>query len=285
MTRSNTFRGLSTAVVAIALLVATAAPGASQQKNLNRGVTNIVLVHGAWADGSSWSKVIPLLEARGLQVVAVQLPLTSQADDVATVQRAIALVDGPLLLVAHSYGGSVITQAGNEPKVAGLVYVAAFAPAEGESPFDLAVADPTPALQQLQQDQFGFLKLTSTGIREDFAQDLSESEQTVLAATQGPTSIASLSAAVTTPAWRNKALLVCDRGPRPRRCADASGDVRGTDERHVNHAVVQPRGRCCPNLTSSLHSSAERPETSGNPRQSLPSASANVGRRGLRSAC
>jgi pimeloyl-ACP methyl ester carboxylesterase len=204
MTRSHTFRDLSTAVVAVALLVAATATGsATEQQKQSRGVSNIVLVHGAWADGSSWSKVIPLLEAKGLHVDAVQLPLTSQADDVATVQRAIARVDGRLLLVAHSYGGAVMTQAGNDPKVAGLVYVAAFAPAEGESPFDLAVADPTPALQQLQQDQFGFLKLTSTGIHEDFAQDLSESEQTVLAATQGPTSIASLSAAVTTPAWRN----------------------------------------------------------------------------------
>jgi pimeloyl-ACP methyl ester carboxylesterase len=204
MTRSHTFRGVSTAVVAVALLVAATATGATEQQKQSRGVSNVVLVHGAWADGSSWSKVIPLLEAKGLHVDAVQLPLTSQADDVATVQRAIARVDGRLLLVAHSYGGAVMTQAGNDPKVSGLVYVAAFAPAEGESPFDLAVADPTPALQQLQQDQFGFLKLTSTGIREDFAQDLSESEQTVLAATQGPTSIASLSAAVTTPAWRNK---------------------------------------------------------------------------------
>jgi pimeloyl-ACP methyl ester carboxylesterase len=204
MTRSNAFKGLWIAVVAVALLAATTATGAREQEKHDRGVTNVVLVHGAWADGSSWSKVIPLLESKGLHVDAVQLPLTSQADDVATVQRAIARVDGRLLLVAHSYGGAVMTQAGNDPKVAGLVYVAAFAPAEGESPFDLAVADPTPALQQLQQDQFGFLKLTSTGIREDFAQDLSESEQTVLAATQGPTSIASLSAAVTTPAWRNK---------------------------------------------------------------------------------
>jgi pimeloyl-ACP methyl ester carboxylesterase len=204
MTRSNGFKGLWIVVVAVALFAATTATGAREQEKHDRGVTNVVLVHGAWADGSSWSKVIPLLEAKGLHVDAVQLPLTSQADDVATVQRAIARVDGRLLLVAHSYGGAVMTQAGNDPKVAGLVYVAAFAPAEGESPFDLAVADPTPALQQLQQDQFGFLKLTSTGIREDFAQDLSESEQTVLAATQGPTSIASLSAAVTTPAWRNK---------------------------------------------------------------------------------
>jgi pimeloyl-ACP methyl ester carboxylesterase len=204
MRRQKTFRGLWTAVVAVALLVAPTATGAKEQQKQSRGVSNVVLVHGAWADGSSWAKVIPLLEAKGLHVDAVQLPLTSQADDVAAVQRAIARVDGRLLLVAHSYGGSVMTQAGNDTKVAGLVYVAGFAPAEGESPFDLAVSDPTPALQQLQQDQFGFLKLTSTGIREDFAQDLSESEQTVLAATQGPTSIASLSAAVTTPAWRNK---------------------------------------------------------------------------------
>jgi pimeloyl-ACP methyl ester carboxylesterase len=165
----------------------------------------VVLVHGAWADGSSWSKVIPLLEARGLQVVAVQLPLTSLADDVGTVQRAIALIDGPLLLVAHSYGGVVITQAGNDPKVAGLLYVAAFAPMEGQSAFDLATANPTPFLQELRQDPFEFLKITPKGIREDFAQDLSDSEQTVLTAAQSPTAGgASLSAPVSTAAWRNK---------------------------------------------------------------------------------
>jgi pimeloyl-ACP methyl ester carboxylesterase len=189
MTRSKTLRRLAAAVVAVALLVAATATDATEQQKQSRGVTNIVLVHGAWADGSSWSKVIPLLEAKGLHVVAEQLPLRSQADDVATVQRAIALVDGRLLLVAHSYGGAVMTQAGNDPKVAGLVYVAAFAPAGGESPFDLTVANRPPFLQHLQQDQFGFLKLTSTGIREDFAPDLSDSEQTALAATQGPTSV------------------------------------------------------------------------------------------------
>ena len=205
MTRSNTFKGLSAAAVAVALLVATAATGAAVQKKQGNGVTNVLLVHGAWADGSSWSKVIPLLEAKGLQVVAVQIPLTSLADDVATVQRALALEDGPVLLVAHSYGGVVITQAGNDPKVAGLVYVAAFAPAEGQSAFDLANANPTPVLQELRQDQFGFLKITPTGIREDFAQDLSKSEQTVLTAVQIPTAGgAALSAPVSTAAWRNK---------------------------------------------------------------------------------
>jgi len=192
-------------MMALALLVATMASGATEQENNSRGVSNIVLIHGAWADGSSWSKVIPLLESKGFHLVAVQMPLTSLADDVAAVQRAIALVDGPLLLVAHSYGGVVMTQAGNDPKVAGLVYVAAFAPQEGQSAFDLANANPTPVLPELRLDQFGFLKITPKGIREDFAQDLSDSEQTVLTVTQGPTAGgASLSAPVSTAAWRNK---------------------------------------------------------------------------------
>jgi pimeloyl-ACP methyl ester carboxylesterase len=150
-------------------------------------------------------EVIPLLDAKGLHVVAVQLPLTSLAEDVATVNRALALEDGPVLLVAHSYGGVVITQAGTDPKVVGLVYVAAIAPQEGLSAFDLANAYPTPALQELRVDQFGFLKLTPKGIREDFAQDLPDYEQTVLTATQGPTAGgASLSAPVSAAAWRNK---------------------------------------------------------------------------------
>src|ERR1700727_1479106 len=94
---------------------------------------NVVLVHGAWADGSSWSKVIPLLQAKGLHAVAVQNPLNSIADDVASTNRFIHAQDGPVLLVGHSYGGAVITEAGNNAKVAGLVYVAAFAPDVGET--------------------------------------------------------------------------------------------------------------------------------------------------------
>jgi pimeloyl-ACP methyl ester carboxylesterase len=90
-----------------------------------KGVKNVVLVHGAFADGSSWAKVIPLLQAKGFNVIAVQNPLTSLGDDVAAAQRAIALMDGPVLLVGHSWGGVVITEAGNDPRVAGLLYVAA----------------------------------------------------------------------------------------------------------------------------------------------------------------
>ena len=96
-------------------------------------VKNIVLVHGAFADGSSWSKVIPLLQAQGYKVTSVQNPLTSFQEDVAATRRALAAQDGPVILVGHSYGGVVITEAGNNPKVSGLVYVAAFAPGDNGS--------------------------------------------------------------------------------------------------------------------------------------------------------
>src|ERR1017187_8746872 len=128
MTLSQKYRIASIAITGLVLAGALATGAAAQTV-----VKNIVLVHGAWADGSSWSKIIPLLEAKGFHVVAVQNPLTSLADDVAATKRAIALQNGPVILVGHSYGGVVITEAGNDPKVVGLVYVAALAPAEGES--------------------------------------------------------------------------------------------------------------------------------------------------------
>jgi pimeloyl-ACP methyl ester carboxylesterase len=204
MARALSLR-FSSAVVMVAVLLSFAAlAAAGDARDARPGVRTVVLVHGAWADGSSWSKVIPLLKAAGFQVVAVQLPLTSLADDVATVKRALARVDGPLLLVAHSYGGVVITEAGNDPKVAGLLYVAAFAPQEGQSAFDLATSAPTPVLQELQADPDSFLTITPLGIRRDFAPDLSMVEQSVLTATQSPTAgAASLSAPITSAAWRN----------------------------------------------------------------------------------
>src|SRR6266436_7340410 len=96
-------------------------------------IPNVILIHGAWADGSSWAKVIPMLQAQGLSVTAVQLPLTSFENDVSTARRAIALVNGPIVLVGHSYGGAVITEAGTDLNVAALVYIAAFAPDKDES--------------------------------------------------------------------------------------------------------------------------------------------------------
>lgn len=174
------------------------------QSSESHGIRNVILVHGAWADGSSWSKVIPLLEAKGLNVTAVQLSLTSLADDVATVKRAFALEDGPFLLVGHSYGGSVITEAGNDPKVASLVYVAAFAPDKGESTLDQIMANPTPVGTELRPDASGFFKLSGKGISEDLAPDLPEAEQRVLIATQAPTAGAAFGTPISTPAWRNK---------------------------------------------------------------------------------
>jgi len=170
-----------------------------------QGIRNVVLVHGAWGDGSNWSKVIPLLEAKDLHVVAVQIPLTSLADDVASTRRAIALLQGPVLLVGHSYGGAVITEAGNDPKVVGLVYVAAFAPDAGQAAGDLGKDFTTPpGLGEIRPDAFGFLSLTPKGIEEDFAQDLSTAEKRMIMATQHPTAGAALGGKVTTAAWKSK---------------------------------------------------------------------------------
>jgi len=179
-------------------------PAAAQDSDVP-GVTNIVLVHGAFVNASSWSKVIPLLEAKGLHAVAAQIPLTSFADDVAATKRAIALQEGPVLLVGHSYAGAVITEAGNDPKVAGLLFVAAFAPAEGESVSDIAKTYPAvPGSTEVRPDNFGYLKLTARGMDEDIAEDLSPSERKVLTATQGPTAAADFGAKVVNAAWKSK---------------------------------------------------------------------------------
>lgn len=200
----NVFVGASHAVIfaGVTMLATLTAVAQSDKAPL---VKNVILVHGAWTDGSSWSKVIPRLEAKGYHVVAVQLPLTSLTDDVAAVDRALKLEDGPVVLVGHSYGGVVITEAGNDPKVTVLVYVAAFAPDQGESALSLSkAAPPVPLGTEFRPDQSGFLKLTDKGISEDFGQDLSKEEKRVLAATQGPTSVNALGANITTPAWRSK---------------------------------------------------------------------------------
>ena len=167
--------------------------------------SSAILVHGAWADGSSWSKVIPLLLEGGLRVTAVQLPLTSLKDDVATVKRAIALEDGPITLVGHSYGGVVITEAGDDPKVAGFVYIAAFAPDVGQSVGSLgASVEPAPLAAELRPDAQGFLKLTAAGVKNDFAQDLTPSEQSILFAAQAPTAAAVFGGSVSVAPWQAK---------------------------------------------------------------------------------
>jgi pimeloyl-ACP methyl ester carboxylesterase len=192
-------------ILAAFVLAASALPSSAQDQG-SADVKNIILVHGAWADGSSWDKVIPILKERGFHVTAVQLSLASLENDVAITKRAIALEDGPVLLVGHSYGGAVLSVAGNDPKVAGLVFVAAFAPDTNESSLSLLKGGPpTPIANELRPDSAGFLKLTEKGISEDFAQQLAPKQRETLFVTQGPTSGAALDGNVLgSPAWRNK---------------------------------------------------------------------------------
>jgi len=196
---------LSAPVLAGILAMVVVAQSALAADAGARGARNVVLVHGAFADGSSWAKVIPLLEKAGLNAVAVQNPLTSLADDLAATKRAIAQQDGAVILVGHSWAGVVITEAGTDPKVAGLVYVAAFAPDVGEVVGDLGKDfPPPPGGAELRPAGDGYLTMTTKGVMEDFAPDLPGAQRRLIAATQGATNSAVFGAKVTNAAWKTK---------------------------------------------------------------------------------
>ncbi len=167
------------------------------------GVKNIVLVHGAWADGSGWRGVYDILTKQGYSVSIVQNPLTSLADDVAAVDRVLALQTGPVILVGHSYGGAVITEAGDDAKVAGLVYVAAFAPDVGESTFGLLKDGPQPPIT-VSADGFAFFN--KGAYEAAFAPDVGSAELSAfMHASQVPVSVKDAgSAALTVAAWKTK---------------------------------------------------------------------------------
>ncbi|HEY1212952.1 MAG TPA: alpha/beta hydrolase [Bryobacteraceae bacterium] len=168
-------------------------------------VKNIVLVHGAFADGSSWSKVIPILEAKGFHVTAVQNPLTSLSDDVKATERIIALQDGPVILVGHSWGGAVITQAGDDPKVVGLVYVAAYVPDVGASANDTSTPfGETPGHKSIEVDPAHFARMSSNGIISYFAEGLTPPERRQVLAVQGQTYGPMLDEKLTHAAWKSK---------------------------------------------------------------------------------
>lgn len=176
-----------------------------QAQQASKGIKNIVLVHGAFADGSSWSKIIPALHTKGFNVIAVQNPLTSFADDVAAAKRAIALMDGPVLLVGHSYGGMVISEAGKDPKVAGLLYVAALVPEEGQNVNDVNAAMPPTAVgPEFKLSPDGFLSLSLKGVNEFFAQDASPEERKTIFATQVTWAASATEQKVYSPAWTTK---------------------------------------------------------------------------------
>src|ERR1700735_1358093 len=196
-------RCASTVFVAAAILVLSPLVGSAL--DAKQPIKNIVLVHGAFADATSWSRVIPILEADGYHVVAVQNPLTSLRDDAAATRRAIALQEGPVLLVAHSWGGVVITQAGNDPKVAGLVYVSAYAPAAGQSANDASRPYGwTEGQKQIRLDGAKFATMTFKGVSEDIAQRLPLATQRLFFATQGQTYGPMFDEKITVAAWQSK---------------------------------------------------------------------------------
>lgn len=196
-------RFLMGALLSSLTLVLLSQQARSQQ--ITKGVKNIVLVHGAFADGSSWARIIPLLHEKGYNVIAVQNPLTSLEEDVAATKRAIALMDGPVLLVAHSYGGMVATEAGNDPKVAGLVYVCALVPDDGQSAADVIKPyPPSPGNTEFKQDASGFLTISSKGINAYFAQDLPPVTRNVIFSTQVPWAARATVTKVTHAAWKTR---------------------------------------------------------------------------------
>jgi pimeloyl-ACP methyl ester carboxylesterase len=172
---------------------------------MTKGVQNIVLVHGGFVDGSGWQAVYQALRRRGFKVSVVQNPTSSLADDVAATRRVLGQLDGPALLVGHSYGGVVVTEAGNDPRVAGLVYIAAFAPDRGESVFSL-IQNPAPGapVPPILPPQDGFLLLDRAKFAAAFAGDLDADEAEFLADSQLPWGVEALNGAVTEPAWAAK---------------------------------------------------------------------------------
>jgi len=196
-------RGMSQSFCIVLLLLTC---GVLSAQNQEHRVRNIVLVHGAWADGSGWKGVYDILVKDGYNVSIVQEPETSFKDDVTATKRILALQDGPCILVAHSYGGAVITEAGTDPSVAGLVYVAAHMPDAGENeaddgrrfPSDLSKSD------AIKKTADGFTYLDPAQFHEYFAADLSAEQAAFMARSQVPNLADNFKAVITTAAWRSK---------------------------------------------------------------------------------
>jgi pimeloyl-ACP methyl ester carboxylesterase len=169
------------------------------------GVRNVVLVHGGFVDGSGWHAVYQALKKNGYNVSVVQNPTNSLADDVAVTERTLAAQNGPAILVGHSYGGVVITEAGNHPNVAALAYIAAFAPDKGESVASL-IQNPPPgaAVPPILPPQDGYLLLDKAKFAASFAADVPPADAAFMADSQVPWGLDALNGAVTQPAWKTK---------------------------------------------------------------------------------
>lgn len=193
-------RAVAAAVALASAGLASAAPAATVPAR-----PSVVIVHGAFADGSDWARVIALLQEKGIDVTAVQNPMTSLADDVAATRRAIANQPGKVVLVGHSWGGTVITEAGQNDKVASLVYVSAFAPDAGQATSELGrELPPAPGITRLSIDKAGFASLPPEVMRDDFAQDVPARHAAVMAATQGPIAASAFGERTTVAAWTSR---------------------------------------------------------------------------------
>jgi len=172
---------------------------------MNALAPSIILVHGGFVDGSGWEGVHDILASEGWDVTVVQNPTTSLADDVAATKRAVAAQKGQSILVGHSYGGVVVSEAGTDPKVAGVVYIAAFAPDRGESVASL-IKDPPPGapVPPILPPQDGFLLLDKAKFAASFAADVAPAKAAFMAASQVPWGVDALNGAVTAPAWKTK---------------------------------------------------------------------------------
>jgi len=192
------------ASLASAAVVGLLGAGAAQATPAG-AVKDIILVHGGFVDGSGWEGVYDILKKDGYKVTIAQNPTVSLADDVAVTRRAIAAQDGPTILVGHSYGGVVITESGNDPKVKGLVYIAAFAPDTGESVSSL-IANPPPGAAQppILPPQDGFLFLDREKFAAAFAADVKPARAAFMADSQVPWGVTALAGQVTVPAWKSK---------------------------------------------------------------------------------
>jgi pimeloyl-ACP methyl ester carboxylesterase len=192
-------------IFSVAMLFFASKEGLMSQTNQEQKVRNVVLVHGGWVDGSGWEGVYNALKKSGYAVTVVQEATASFADDVATTKRAIAEQNGPVILVGHSYGGAVITEAGNDPKVAGLVYIAAFAPDKGESVSTL-IKNPPPGAPVLpiMPPVDGYLLLDKAKFPAFFAGDVSPEKAAFMADSQVPWGVNALNGTISEPAWKAK---------------------------------------------------------------------------------
>ncbi len=228
---------------AASLFLAAAAAAAPAHAAPAGAVKNIVLVHGGFVDGSGWEGVHDILTKDGYTVAIVQNPTTSLADDVAVTRRAIASQDGPVILVGHSYGGVVVSEAGADPKVKALVYVAAFAPDKGESVSSL-IANPPPGapVPPILPPQEGFLFLDKAKFVDSFAADVAPGKAAFMAHSQVPWGVAALGGAVTEPAWKSRPswyLVTADDKmiPPPAQRAMAKRAGSNVVETHGSHAI------------------------------------------------